>query len=949
MCNIRTIPAKQLCGLFVFTLLLAGQSQASFLEETLQAVKSLEAQRGIVVLLAEQRDDLAPSLLSKTSVRLYVQFESYNEAAEARRKWYPSGMLGTRLTVGNGPHGEIGLADNLCDVLVSEVSLSGRILEEAKRVMRPEGILIHDGKTWKKPWPAGAGEWRHHYHGPDNNPQSEDTLASWPFLTQFISDPRYAPAPQASVTSKGVLYMALGHVAWHEREEPWLNTLVALNAFNGTELWRRPLRAGIMVDRCNLVATPEALYVADDQSCKVFAPRTGTLIDEIAVSAEQAGGTFWKWIALEDGVLYALIGPEETLDPTERWRRQRHGWPWNGISKGYNQKDYPWGKTGTLLAIDPETQKVLWRHEESIPVDSRGIAMKAGRLYAISFGAYLVCLDAKSGKALWRRTREQDPKIFEAIGPFRPGHGYVEGWKSTVYLKCSEKMLYIVGPQVEHLSALSAEDGRFLWKHEVKDLHIVLRPEGLYAIGPQRNDAVCHRLNPMTGEILDTFNVYRRACTRSTGSVDGIYFRAPGGSVKLDIATGAAQWISPIRPSCHIGVLVGNGHLYWIPWVCDCNLQMFGTIACAPAGKMDVCAQASGPERLVMEKRGKRITTSLTSAPETWSTYRADNARSATTKVRLPESVTVAWTVRPDHEEIPTAPVTAGGLVFWGTGSGVVKAVDAETGAIQWKTYTGGKIWGSPSVSQDRALVGSSDGWVYALEAATGRLLWRFRAAPQERRIPVYDRLLSTWPVTSGVLTSDGTAYFAAGIHNFDGTQVFALDIETGKIKWHNAQSGHLDRISRRGVAAQGDLLLNGKRLYLAGGNAVSPGVYDVETGKCLSPPPRAMGSHAPRGRELVYSKSQGAVVCGQPLHSPPDMPVYDDTVQWKPQVVQCANGTLTFAQGSEKGALQFSDPKERVVWSVPLPAPAVRWGIAVGSTGCVFLCLEDGTVICLS
>ncbi|MFB0553425.1 MAG: glycerophosphodiester phosphodiesterase family protein [Phycisphaerae bacterium] len=35
-----------------------------------------------------------------------------------------------------------------------------------------------------------------------------------------------------------------------------------------------------------------------------------------------------------------------------------------------------------------------------------------------------------------------------------------------------------------------------------------------------------------------------------------------------------------------------------------------------------------------------------------------------------------------------------------------------------------------PTIWKGRALVGSSDGWVYAFEAKTGRLLWRFRAAP---------------------------------------------------------------------------------------------------------------------------------------------------------------------------------------------------------------------------
>ena len=92
---------------------------------------------------------------------------------------------------------------------------------EILRVLRPEGKALVGGEVWTKPFPEGVDDWSHHYHGPDNNPQSRDQLARAPYLTQFIAEPRYAPAPQAAVASAGRLFMAFGHVAWHEREEPW--------------------------------------------------------------------------------------------------------------------------------------------------------------------------------------------------------------------------------------------------------------------------------------------------------------------------------------------------------------------------------------------------------------------------------------------------------------------------------------------------------------------------------------------------------------------------------------------------------------------------------------------------------------------------------------------------------------------------------------------------------
>ena len=96
--------------------------------------------------------------------------------------------------------------------------------------------------------------------------------------------------------------------------EPWLNTLVAVNGFNGTLLWKRELTPGIMVDRSTMIATPASLYLADEQSCKVLDAATGEVRDEITVPADLVGGTFWKWMAMSDGVLYALVGEQEPLD-----------------------------------------------------------------------------------------------------------------------------------------------------------------------------------------------------------------------------------------------------------------------------------------------------------------------------------------------------------------------------------------------------------------------------------------------------------------------------------------------------------------------------------------------------------------------------------------------------------------------------------------------------------
>lgn len=94
-----------------------------------------------------------------------------------------------------------------------------------------------------------------------------------------------------------------------------LNTLLAVNAYNGTILWKRPLREGFMILRNTIIATSETLYLADDKSCKLLDAATGEPKDELVVSEDDTGGTVWKWMALDNDVLYALIGGEEVKAP----------------------------------------------------------------------------------------------------------------------------------------------------------------------------------------------------------------------------------------------------------------------------------------------------------------------------------------------------------------------------------------------------------------------------------------------------------------------------------------------------------------------------------------------------------------------------------------------------------------------------------------------------------
>jgi outer membrane protein assembly factor BamB len=773
-------------------------------------------------------------------------------------------------------------------------------------------------------------------------------------------------------------------------------------------LWQRELAEGVMIHRNTMVATSATLYVGDDKSCKMINTATGRLKDEIVPPVERAGGTFWKWMGFEDGVLYALMGEQEQSDPTRRWRRENHGWPWNPISKGFNQPEHPWGFGRNVLAIDPKTKKVLWSHRENNPVDSRAMCMKKGRIYIFRFGSYLACLDAKTGNDIWRQNPDNAPKLFESLGTYLNRHDWRTNWRTTAYLKCSDKALYFAGPAIGTLLAVSTKDGSILWEKAYSNFQLVLRDDGLYAISGQIDKHPSKKFDPLTGRVLAEINQPRRACTRPTGSTDAVFFRAEGGSVRLDVASNRPQWISLMRPPCQDGVTISNGLLYWWPFVCDCQLTIYGVTCLGPAGDFDFSPRATEAQRLEKGAGYLKKVASLSESSTDWPTFRADNVGSATTEAIIPDKSKLLWQYTPKTATQPTAPVAAGGFVFISGADGIVRAMDSATGNQQWQIYTGGAVRMPPTIWDSRALVGSGDGWVYAIEARTGRLLWRFRAAPAERKIPIYGSLLSTWPAASGILVENGTAYVAAGIANYDGTYLYALDVATGKIKWQNNTSGHLDRHARTGVSVQGHQMLYDGKLYLAGGTSISPAVYNSTNGKCLNDPGPLANcfSRSPRGWELSLLGEQ-VVACGKPFYA---YDVFDNTVfnrvflassgeydivwtsnqynrkilcfaginkkllsqkmanpgnrfnvDWnkidtkdKPlwsnerkesvAIAVCKNAVVV-ANKSEIVALSLKDGG--VLWSQPVPSSPVPWGLAVDRNGNVVVSLENGQVLC--
>ena len=146
----------------------------------------------------------------------------------------------------------------------------------------------------------------------------------------------------------------------------------------------------------------------------------------------------------------------------------------------------------------------------------------------------------------------------------------------------------------------------------------------------------------------------------------------------------------------------------------------------------------------------------------------------------------------------------------------------------------------APAAWHDRVFTVSDDGYLYCLDAGTGKLLWKKRGGPDSSRIIGNDRIVSRWPARGGVVVQDDIVYFGAGIWPSEGIYIYALDPVTGETLWLNETAGgmvmdkpHPTAYAKSGVSAQGYLTVFSDRLIVPTGRGV-PAAFDRATGDFL-------------------------------------------------------------------------------------------------------------------
>lgn len=239
-----------------------------------------------------------------------------------------------------------------------------------------------------------------------------------------------------------------------------------------------------------------------------------------------------------------------------------------------------------------------------------------------------------------------------------------------------------------------------------------------------------------------------------------------------------------------------------------------------------------------------------------WPTQRHDYSRSGTTDEKLdPLHLREAWVYRstfppvqawpgparwdaygqiPDLRSLrnfdPVFHVSAvGDAVYFGSSADdTVRCLNAATGETRWAFTAEGPIRIAPTVQNGKVYFGSDDGHAYCLSAADGKLLWKFAPSTDRSLVLNNGRLISFWPIRTGIVVSNGTAYFAASMLPWKKSYLSAIDAETGKV---DGDSRFVREFANQTL--EGAMVASTKHVIVPQGR-VAPLAFERTTGKQL-------------------------------------------------------------------------------------------------------------------
>ncbi|MBI9065090.1 MAG: PQQ-binding-like beta-propeller repeat protein [Marinilabiliaceae bacterium] len=230
--------------------------------------------------------------------------------------------------------------------------------------------------------------------------------------------------------------------------------------------------------------------------------------------------------------------------------------------------------------------------------------------------------------------------------------------------------------------------------------------------------------------------------------------------------------------------------------------------------------------------------TSKEATPNDWPQFKNDNFRSGTSVVELDlEKLELNWTYEAPQEPVPAwygpakedsyarsgplpsmrdydlayYPIVVGNNLYYSSSADdAVHCINTSNGKEKWSFTTGGPVRVSPVFYRGRLYFGSDDGFVYCIDADNAKLKWKYSPVPDQERLVLNDgRLISFWPVRTGVLVEDEKVYFGASLLPWKKSYFCAINLENGKPEGEGCYVKELENMTMEGaMASTGTMLI---------------------------------------------------------------------------------------------------------------------------------------------
>ena len=161
-----------------------------------------------------------------------------------------------------------------------------------------------------------------------------------------------------------------------------------------------------------------------------------------------------------------------------------------------------------------------------------------------------------------------------------------------------------------------------------------------------------------------------------------------------------------------------------------------------------------------------------------------------------------------DKQYLKLVPVYAGGRIFVADSDGEVEAIDAQSGRVLWKTDADTRITGGPGAGENFVITETGEAEIITMAADTGKILWHNKVSSEVLAAPKYDGNIIV------VRTIDG--------------KIFGLDTQDGKRLWTYEQS--VPALTLRGTSPP---VISGNYV-IAGFDEGRLTALDLQTGKLV-------------------------------------------------------------------------------------------------------------------